>query len=244
MNRGRQGGRQIRRRMRVLTFAMETMADAAAAREGSMLYGETGWLSVLDAARREAEAARKIFVEAGMLPSAGNMDEEPQRPLSHVFTAQADMRRSFLSLSPFWDRRRERAVEFIRSGERAGLERALGLDPAWERAYEEQRAGPDAELGGRFRSCLQREGGREAVEGRYYRMLRVAYDRRREEYDRLAARVGCAMAVEWNAATHERAATMIATQLALDMARTAAPLAMQVRETARRMQEEVEKDLS
>ncbi len=230
------------RRTRVLTSAMETMADATAAREASMLYGEAGWLGVLDAAGREAETARRVLVEAGVLLSPVTEGEEAEGPLGHIFTAQADMRRSILTLSPLWDQRRERAVTFIRSGERAGLERALGLDPAWERAYEEWRAAPSVEPADAFRSRLQREGGWEAVEGRYYRVLQAAYERRREEHDRLAARAGCAVAEGWEAATYERAATMVATGLALDMARTAAPLAMRVRDTARRMREEAEKD--
>ncbi|MDP9438557.1 MAG: hypothetical protein M3P49_07415 [Actinomycetota bacterium] len=233
---------EMRRRMRVLASTIEFVADAAAARCGSMSYGERGWLDVLRLTEEEAEEARKLYAEAGLLPPVSDEDEEPEGPLDHLFAANAGIRRAERSISPFWSRRRARAQEIIRSGERESLERALGLDPAFERRYEEWRANPDAKPGDGFRACLEREVGWEEVESRYYRVLRAAYERCREEHDRLAARLGCAMAEGWEAATYERAAMMVATGLALDVARIAAPLAMRESETARRMRQENEKD--
>ncbi|MDP9437356.1 MAG: hypothetical protein M3P49_01185 [Actinomycetota bacterium] len=242
MNQGEQDFTEVRRRMRGLALTMRLVADVAAARCGCMSYGERGWLDVLALAEEEAQEAGKLYTEAGLLPLVGDEDEEPEGLLDHPFAAKADMRRAERSILPLWSCRRARAQEIIRSGERERLERALGVDPAFERRYEEWRASPNAEPGDEFRARLEREGEWEEVEERYYRVLHAAYERRREEHDRLAARVGCAMAEGWETAVHERAATMVATGLALDMARTAAPLAMRVRDTARRMREEAEKD--
>ncbi len=242
MNQGKQDFTEVRRRMRGLASTMRLVADVAAARCGCMSYGERGWLDVLALAEEEAQEAGKLYTEAGLLPLVGDEDEEPEGLLDHPFAAKADMRRAERSISPLWSCRRARAQEIIRSGERERLERALGVDPAFERRYEEWRANPDAKPGDGFRACLEREVGWEEVESRYYRVLRAAYERCREEHDRLAARLGCAMAEGWEAATYERAAMMVATGLELDVARIAAPLAMRESETARRMRQENEKD--
>lgn len=209
MSRGEWDLMEVRRSMRVLTSTMSLMADVTAARCGSMNYGERGWIYVLGLAQEEAQEASKLYAEAGLLPPNGDQDQELESAVNNIFSAKADIRQAERSILPLWSCRRARAQEILRSGERESLERALGLDPAFERHYEEWRASPDVEPGDGFRARLEREGGWKEVEDLYYRVLRAAYDQRRDTHDRLATRVGCATAEGWEAATYDRAATMV-----------------------------------